>query len=200
MKRDDNGKFVNGTLPPKTAFKKGMVPWNVGKRYKLGENPKRKGKHYSPNTEFKKGVYYSYSHHYEKGHIPWFKEKGLSHPLTGKKHSKEWKEKISAGHQKVKLEEWNGYKTPQNIIERKRFRREIKSKVLERDNYVCQICGSRDNLQIDHIQPWSEYIELRFSLDNCRTLCQKCHYKITFGKPIPTTIKMWGVGLNKKYG
>jgi 5-methylcytosine-specific restriction endonuclease McrA len=75
---------------------------------------------------------------------------------------------------------------------RVRFYLETKEIVLERDNYECQLCGSKENLQVDHIQSWSEYIELRFSIDNCRTLCMKCHYKVTFGRPMPKKTKVWG--------
>jgi hypothetical protein len=76
---------------------------------------------------------------------------------------------------------------------RKLFRSRIQTQVFERDNYTCQICGVRGvKLQVDHIQSWSEYVELRFNLDNCRTLCQGCHYQITFGKLMPLTVKAWG--------
>ncbi len=65
--------------------------------------------------------------------------------------------------------------------------------VFERDDYTCQMCGIRGvALQVDHIQSWAEYIELRFSMDNCCTLCMACYYKITFNKPMPKEIKSWG--------
>jgi hypothetical protein len=51
------------------------------------------------------------------------------------------------------------------------------------------------NLHVDHIQPWAEYVEGRFDMNNCRTLCVKCHYKITFGKEMPETIISWGHNL-----
>lgn len=55
------------------------------------------------------------------------------------------------------------------------------------------MCGQRGvALQVDHIQPWAEYVELRFDINNCRTLCQGCHYQITFGKPIPSNVRAWG--------
>lgn len=81
----------------------------------------------------------------------------------------------------------------ENNYSRRKFKRYYQNKILERDNYTCQICFKRGgNLQVDHIQPWAEYVELRFSLDNCRTLCMGCHYMITFGKSKPETVKTWG--------
>jgi 5-methylcytosine-specific restriction endonuclease McrA len=74
----------------------------------------------------------------------------------------------------------------------------MQKQVFERDNYTCQLCGVRGvDLQVDHIQSWAEYVELRFSMDNCRTLCSKCHYKITFGRPMPETILGWGHNILK---
>ena len=59
---------------------------------------------------------------------------------------------------------------------------------------MCGVYGV--SLQVDHIQPWSEYVEGRFDINNCRTLCTKCHYKITFGKSMPESIKAWGYNFN----
>ena len=97
---------------------------------------------------------------------------------------------------------WKGGITPIIKQQRALFRQTIKNMVFERDKYTCQLCGARNGngkdvyLQVDHIQSWSEYVELRFSMDNCRTLCMPCHYKVTFGKPMPDNIITFGY--NKK--
>jgi 5-methylcytosine-specific restriction endonuclease McrA len=89
-------------------------------------------------------------------------------------------------------------RTKEDRLQRCRFKRDIQKLVFERDNYSCQICGQHNGcLQVDHIQPWSEYVEGRFDINNCRTLCQECHYKITYGRPMPKNIKAWGHNLHK---
>jgi len=88
---------------------------------------------------------------------------------------------------------WKGGITSKTKIERTLFRQSIQKKVLERDNYTCQICGKRGvKLHVDHIKKWSEYPELRFNMKNCRTLCLVCHYQLTFHKPISQRSLYWG--------
>lgn len=54
--------------------------------------------------------------------------------------------------------------------------------VLERDAYMCQFCGSMEQLEADHIKPWATHPELRYDVANGRTLCRPCHQKTdTYG-------------------
>lgn len=58
-----------------------------------------------------------------------------------------------------------------------------RNEVLLRDDYKCVVCGSTDELNVDHIRPFSKFINLRFDVSNGRTLCLECHKKTpTYGK------------------
>ena len=88
---------------------------------------------------------------------------------------------------------WKGGITGKDDKERLKFRRTMQKLIFERDNYSCKNCGKRGrDLQVDHIQSWAKFKELRFDFDNCRTLCDKCHYRVTFNKEMPKDLKEWG--------
>jgi len=88
---------------------------------------------------------------------------------------------------------WKGGISTESRKERKIFEW-LRKEVLKRDDYTCQICWKRGGiLHVDHIQRWSDFKNLRFKMENCRTLCQICHYKITFKRPISNESKKWGI-------
>jgi len=119
-------------------------------------------------------------------------------PMKGKKHTEEARQKMSLArvglYTKEKSWNWKGGVSTENQLERVRFRRYIQKQVLKRDNYTCQFCGTRGGiLHVDHIQSWADYVKLRFNMENCRTLCQWCHFKITYNKPFSEKSRNWGI-------
>lgn len=71
---------------------------------------------------------------------------------------------------------WKGGITPINKAIRNSFEYKLwRTAVLERDNYTCIWCGATENLHADHIKPFAYFPELRFAIDNGRTLCIDCH-------------------------
>lgn len=56
--------------------------------------------------------------------------------------------------------------------------------VFERDSHACVWCGSTENIEADHIKSFASFPELRFEIDNGRTLCHDCHTKTdNYGHP-----------------
>lgn len=40
----------------------------------------------------------------------------------------------------------------------------------------CCLCGSNDNLQVDHIKPKSKYPNLVYDIENLQILCKACNF------------------------
>ena len=172
-------KGIKTGIKPKSVFKKGQLPWNTGKTYKTGEVLSKKGKHYSTKTEFKKG---------------------MTSPRKGIKLSEETKEKLRISHIGKRCGEknnmWKGGITPLNLKIRTSAEYKLwRKSVFQRDNYTCIWCGARSGngkaiiLHADHIKPFSQYPELRFAIDNGRTLCRDCHKTTdTYGRPKKSNI------------
>lgn len=82
---------------------------------------------------------------------------------------------------------WKGGVTPINEAIRKSLEYRLWRKaVFARDSYTCIWCGKKDkSIQADHIKPFALYPELRFAIDNGRTLCHECHKTTdTYGKNV----------------
>lgn len=76
-----------------------------------------------------------------------------------------------------------GTSSERKMLYRQAECREWVRNIFERDNYTCQECEQiGGELNADHIKPWSLFPELRFDLENGRTLCVACHRKTeTYG-------------------
>jgi len=122
----------------------------------FGKKPWNYGKHWSKEMKDK----LSSAH---KGQVAWHKGKKL--PELSGKNSPHWK----------------GGLTPLNKLIRGSLEYRLwRESVFKRDNYTCIWCGIRGNqtggyLEADHIKPFAYFPELRFAIDNGRTLCKPCH-------------------------
>lgn len=115
----------------------------------------------------------------------------ISAEKTGKKHPHHWW-KFASEEKKAKFaKKFSGSASRLYVDGRWRERaserqaafktsayKEWRRAVFSRDNYTCVLCGSvGGELHADHIQSWRLYPDLRYSVDNGRTLCAPCHRK-----------------------
>ncbi len=118
------------------------------------------------------------------------KGKKLNYPIWNKgkrglqKPSEETRKRMSESHKGKKSHFWRGGLTENSFIIRNSFEYKLwRTAVFERDNYTCIWCGVKSGngktikLNADHIKPFCDYPELRFAIDNGRTLCENCHRK-----------------------
>lgn len=104
--------------------------------------------------------------------------KGLTN--KGNIHSEETRKIMSENRMGKALKEnnpnWNGgtsrgYKTGYYSTEYKNWRKAV----FERDDYACQECGWRGYITAHHIKSFAHYPELRYDINNGKTLCEHCH-------------------------
>lgn len=106
--------------------------------------------------------------------IPW---------LKGKKATPETIRKLSISHIGKNCGEkhhnWKGGVTPLNEkIRRSVEYKEWRKAVYARDDFTCVQCRKRGiKIHADHIKPFALFPELRFDVNNGRTLCVPCHQK-----------------------
>lgn len=222
--RNQIGQFIKGHIPKNKGCSLVIATCRFCEKEFQYKKGKSSGKYCSKECYLlfrkKPGFKIPNTYKIQKGNIPWNKGMNTSVEKTClecdkkfsvpnfRKETAEFCSKSCAGKQRTNLakyqeEYWRdkiegGYIpiTPENKLERKRFRESIQKEVLKRDNYTCQMCDARGcHLHVDHIQSWAEYVELRFDINNCRTLCVDCHYLVTFGKKKPIN-STWGENTN----
>lgn len=106
---------------------------------------------------------------------------------VGRKWTKEQRLRFSEMRRGSNSPLWKGGLTKVNdLIRKSSAYRMWREAVFKRDDYVCQGCGKRGlEIQADHIKPFAFFPELRFSIENGRTLCIPCHKQTpTYGRPV----------------
>ncbi len=178
---------ISEALQGRTAWNKGLKTWII--------SPKRNGRSF--NCETCKKEFYRAGWQITKGNIKFCS-------LNCRRHTEEAKLNMSKA--RTGIPAWNkglnkiddhrlDYERPtkfcgsgkteesmiiRNSTEMRRWRKQV----FERDDYTCQVCGVRGGqLNADHIKRFADFPELRFDLDNGRTLCVECHRKTpTYGR------------------
>jgi len=57
-----------------------------------------------------------------------------------------------------------------------KFRDEVAIPYLDKTfGHKCRVCGTTNNLDVDHINKRSTHPELKYQLSNLQYLCRKCH-------------------------
>lgn len=104
--------------------------------------------------------------------------------LLGKKPSLETRRKKSAIFKGENNPNWQGGTTGANRKIRASLEYRVwRESVFERDNYTCVWCNAKNGhgktvvLQADHIKQFAWFPDLRFDINNGRTLCINCHRK-----------------------
>lgn len=186
--RDSKGRFLKGYRPSiETEFKKGQTRhkpkpyWNkeyledlyIKKQLTASDIAKR------ISTSERNILYYLKKHNIPRRTVSETRKNkkwGLSgnlNPMYGKRG------KLSPV--------WQGGSTPlrQRDYSRSEWK-ELRKQALKRDNYRCQDCRISIHLKklhIHHIKSFAKFPELRYRLDNLRTVCVDCHKEYNkFGK------------------
>ena len=91
------------------------------------------------------------------------------------------------------------YEPKEKEFKGKKVHKGLRNKILEKYDYKCCFCGSKDNLEIDHIVPVFQGGTNEES--NLRVLCQSCNGKRNAGLRWDKTINGWTIhSLPKKMG
>jgi len=145
---------------------------NIGKKHSLESKSKmslaKKGKKYPKMSERNKIMWKDPEYRKKMSDVHKGKLKGIPNFKLRGSGSHLWKGGVTSINKSIR-----------SSLQYKLWR----ESVFKRDNFTCVWCGSKSGdgktvaLNADHIKPFSLFPELRFAIDNGRTLCLDCHKK-----------------------
>ena len=156
------------------TFVMGQTSWNKGKKYSAKHKGRPLSKEHKEALKVPRkgaGIYGRTETHKE------ITRKGIKMAYdNGTKMGFRLKKFIRKGSE---INTWKGGITPINEKIRKSVEYKLwRQAIFEKDNFTCIWCGKRGgDLEVDHIKPFALFPELRFAIDNGRTLCKECHGK-----------------------
>lgn len=134
----------------------------------------RKGRQQTEESNLKRSV--ALKQAYKEGRHSVVHDEAMKEKISNG-FSTEMREQIAESKRGEKNPCWKGGITPTNMVIRASAEYRLwRESVFLRDEYTCVWCGVRGgNLNADHIKPFAYFPELRFAIDNGRTLCVPCH-------------------------
>lgn len=190
------GKKLSEETKRKMSLAKKRNPYWKGKHLseetKRKMSEKRKGKHFSPKTEFKKGRYVQHPNWYKAvvGKESYRKGKTLEEEY-GKERAKEIKIKMSQALTGLNVGEnnpgWRGGISfePYGI----EFNKTLKNQIRARDHFRCQECfRHQDELRLKNNKPYKlnihhiDYNKKNNNSSNLISLCRNCHAQTSFNR------------------
>lgn len=181
-------KHSDETKRAMSEKRKGRIPWNKGKtgfthseETKLKMSQSGKGRKRPPRSkEWALKISQAKTGTHQKPET--IAKRSIA--LRGKRHTLETRKILSASRRGPNNPQWRGGTTSINSALRNSLEYKLwREAVFRRDNWTCVECGTRNSpFNADHIKPFCNFPELRFSLDNGRTLCVPCHKRTdTYG-------------------
>lgn len=203
--RDKNGRFIKGnrlgdslSREHKDKISKANTGKKVSEETRKRISKAHKGKKLSEKAKKKLSDFWK-GKKKSKTHIENIRKAKLGdkNPMFGKKRTKNALRKFSLAmkgkefteEHKLNLRKivrrgkdsnfWKGGVSSENIKIRASLEYKLwRESVFVRDNWICQKCNRKGyKLNAHHICNFADYIELRTSIENGITFCEKCHIK-----------------------
>ena len=140
-----------------------------------------KCKRWLPESEFRKNKSHKDGLHH------WCKECEQQYRQQHKEHYKQLSKQYRQQHKEHLKQLWKKW-YQQHKEHKKQYNKQYNKNykyplqrwsiaVKKRDNYTCQLCGSKKNLVAHHVLSKERFPNLMYNVSNGITLCKSCHVK-----------------------